>query len=897
MPTISYDSQSLIVDGRRIWLASGSIHYCRVPRELWRSRIRAAKLAGLNCVETCVFWNRHEPMPGKFDFTGDADLRAFVQLISEEGMYCILRPGPFVGSAADMGGLPAWLLNNPDMRLREANGPFLEGCSRYLGAVMEQVRTLQANHGDHGGPIVMVQIENEWFCHHREQAAGYLGELARFLRENGCTVPLSECNNLWQQIDGAISTWNAGDHLAADLRQLGVVQANAPRFVAEFQAGAADVWHKSHTSAVDADQLQHNLAQVLGAGGQFNVHPFHGGTNFAFSGGRTIDSPDDFVTTTHDCGAPLAEGGAITPGYLAVKRIGTFASQFAHVLAHCETRDPHAAISPIGDDHPLCVLHQSGSQGQIIYFLKSAKSKITIGTVMMPSGLELHVPFGNGRVAWMAVDVRLGNWTLTHTNLRPWAFIGGKMLVLFGPAGAEGVINIDDAEWHTTVPQGSAPLVEQHEDLTVVVLNEDQVDSAYVVDKTLIVGAAGLDREGRPVASPGSTMMVIDLDGKTRTIRAQRAERAAPPRLTGWAQAALTSMVDGTDATFKPIAGPASLESLGCPTGYGWYRLALKSAKRGRMLAPQAGDRLHVFTGGKRQAIMAIGADANPVNLNLDKRTIILADNLGRFDAGVHLGEPKGVFGHFCGVKPVRLGKPKVVPGRSPDPFTVRGYVPHMRHGDAHPADALVWTFKSDARRIVLDIRGLWRQAVIFLNDQPIGYYGGPDSAGFTQCVLETAGRGKRELKLAFFDKLNGKADIAAVARCVAVHQVTDTPTEKAEWSFAPWTIPTAETFTGDGKPAAGTPSWFRCEFTIRSTNQPLWLEPKGMSKGQIILNGHNIGRYFLTSTGVKPVSPQVRYFLPEPWLHTDQPNELLLFDEHGKPPTKCRLVHAAGPR
>ena len=104
MPEVSYDSRSFSIDGRRIWLISGSMHYARMPRGLWRRRIRAAKQAGLNCIETCVYWNAHEREPGVFDFTGDLDLRAFIQTVADEGLYCILRPGPYVGSAWDFDG-------------------------------------------------------------------------------------------------------------------------------------------------------------------------------------------------------------------------------------------------------------------------------------------------------------------------------------------------------------------------------------------------------------------------------------------------------------------------------------------------------------------------------------------------------------------------------------------------------------------------------------------------------------------------------------------------------------------------------------------------------------------------------------------------------------------------
>src|SRR5262249_22319197 len=156
--------------GRRIWLVSGSIAYARVPHEHWEVRIQTAKAAGLNCIATPVFWNRHEPRPGQFDFKGDNDLRRFISLIGEAGMDCILRPGPFIGQEWDLGGLPPWLLGVKGIKLRVSNGPYLEACSRYLTAVANQVRDLQVTSPGKPGPIVLVQNESAWTCGDDAQA-------------------------------------------------------------------------------------------------------------------------------------------------------------------------------------------------------------------------------------------------------------------------------------------------------------------------------------------------------------------------------------------------------------------------------------------------------------------------------------------------------------------------------------------------------------------------------------------------------------------------------------------------------------------------------------------------------------------------------------------------------
>src|SRR5687768_1362913 len=139
MPVVSYVGQSLILDGRRLWLVSGSVAYRRIPRGQWRDRVRAAAQAGLNCIETPVLWALHEPEPGVFRFDHQGDLRHFIELVRGEGLHCVLRIGPYVGDGFDMGGLPPWLLradsrppvSSPEeaaapMRLRQASPPFLQ---------------------------------------------------------------------------------------------------------------------------------------------------------------------------------------------------------------------------------------------------------------------------------------------------------------------------------------------------------------------------------------------------------------------------------------------------------------------------------------------------------------------------------------------------------------------------------------------------------------------------------------------------------------------------------------------------------------------------------------------------------------------------------------------------
>ncbi len=914
MSTISYDGQSLMIDGRRVWLVSGAIHYPRMPHQLWPDRIRAAKQAGLNCVETCVFWNIHEPEPGLFNFDGDADLRRFVTLVGEAGMYCILRPGPYVGAEWDFGGLPPWLHRTEGVKLRQANGPFQEACARYLGAVMDQVKDLQITSptrgvaevaGDRGGPIILVQAENQWCCHNPEQEEAYHNELARYLRENGCSVPIIDCNMLWARADTAIACWT-GTRLATDLRQLRAVQPNAPPIACEYWSGGFDHWGRAHHRDDAAVHLYH-MAAILAVGAQLNLYMFHGGTNFGFYGGRTAQlnsshaagSRFGFVTTSHDYDAPLSEAGGRGPKFLATKRIMTFANQFGWLLAHLEPGSQPAAVAPDDVNHPPSVLHQHGSQGDVVFLLKTAKDKTRVANLMLPNGQTLPVTFGRDPVAWCVFDANLGGVAeLSYTNLRPWAFVDKRMLVLFGPAGSEAVVCIDDAPLQLKVPTGQAPLVEQHEGLTVVVLNSTQVDAAYLCGDGLVVGAAGLDADDEPLPLPGWPRITTIRPDGTTTRQPTTIIRTSPaPRLGSWQRADLGDFVEGASPRFKPIDGPMSLEALGCNYGYGWYRLSIKGKRRGagKLLAPQMGDRLHVYADGRLTQILGDGPNAanGPTPLRLSGDIVILADNLGRCSDGWRLGEPKGLFGHIYAVRQARLGKPKVVAGHAPDLFELGGFFQFARRGDQPPADALVWRVKPDGRKpLIFDIDRLPGRAMLLVNNRPVGAYDADQTAGKGRFLLEVGRHitgGRNELKLALFAKHNARTNLN---KHIHLYQTTANLTAKASWAFARWLLPSDDDFAPLAKTRPAQPCWYRSTFSAAHTDAPLWLEPRGMSKGQVFINGHNAGRYFVATRTGKAMPPQKRYYLPEPWLRTDGPNELLLFDEHGRSPTQCKLVY-----
>ncbi len=937
MPNISYDRQSLSIDNRPLWLCSGAIHYPRVPRDLWRDRIRAAKQAGLNCIETYVFWNAHEPSPGRFDFTGNLDLRAFIEMIGEEGLFAIVRPGPYICAEWDFGGYPAWLhreaveSKQPHLRLRQTSQPVLEACSRYLRKVMEQIKDLQittpregkrlpsplgnasgaAAGGFHeglrstcGGPIVLMQAENEWMCHHPAKGEAYLVEIARYLRENGCAVPLIVCNQLWQIVPNTIHAWNASAHLAADLRQLAAVQPHAPRLVSEYWTGWFDHWGGAHADSVDAQTHLYRLAAILGAGAQFNLFMFHGGTNFGFWGGRTVNSKDCFMTTSYDYDAPLLEAGGRGDKYHATKRIATFASHFGSIFANLAPVPDQATLAQNETEHPLSLVHLKGDQGEVVMLLRSEKDKTRDVELMLPNGLSLPVPLGEDRAAWLLLDTNLGGSAhLDFTNLRAWALVDRKMLVLYGPAGAEGIVSLDGTVFHIAVPTGQTPAVEQHDELTVVVLNEEQIDAAYLCGQGLVVGAAKLDDNNHPVALKGwPKRWLITPGGEISSEKAPVPRAPRAPKLNGWQHANCATLVDGSSGDYRKIDGPASLEQLGCDYGYGWYRLRIphqaKPNANARLLFPGGGDRLHVYADGKLLDVLGVAGNDEPTTLKFDTDLVVLADNLGRFNYGQHTGRDlKGLPNHLMQVKTLRLPKPKIAEAPSPDPFELSDYVYHRRFGEQTQAHTLTWTIKPESRKpVILDIQNLPCKAVIKVNGEPVELYLDGPHAHYQRLILDPAEEGspftggKNTIELALLAPLPKKVD---VLKHVTMYQVTGIVTQSAEWAFAKWSMPADDLFVaGVPDKKANRPMWYRAAFNVSSTDQPLFLEPKGLAKGQIYLNGHNVGRFVMTDEKGKPRGPQKHYYLPEPWLSTDEPNELTIFAEHGGKPGGCKLSY-----
>ena len=916
MPTANFDSRTLSIDGKRIWIVSGSMHFQRIPRDLWEDRIRTAKAAGVNTIETPIFWNLIEPRPGSYDFKDNNDIKHFMSLLAKHNMYAIIRPGPFIGSGWDLGGLPAWLLNIADVKLRAPNQPFLESVGKYFNALAKQIKTMQAS-VTAGGPLIMVQNESQWNCDDQLAATKYLGELARYLREAGFTVPKINANNLWQGVEGEIDGWTGEGDMFAIMRQLKAVRPDQPTVVIDYGPLRRPIFGQPLQEPVDGYTLQRQLGEIMSAGGQFNLANFISGTSFGFWAGQASDSEPCAYAPIQDAGALIDEHGRMTKAMGPVRRLLTFASSFSRVLAHTEHNAPPVVIDPVVDEDAIqghIVNQMNGSQGNIIFIFSPPKARAGTINLLLSDGSSLPVRLGAQRVHWCLMDYNISpKHTLDYTSLCALSSTEDT-LVLFGPGGAIGEVSINSAPLVVEVPKGRKPITIMHEGICVVVVSEDVVDETFMLGSEVFAGVHGLTTDGLPMPSPnGKTHTHITPDGKSKTSNTKQLERSPDEKLPkiafgNWECAQTEEHIDGSSPRYAVIPGPADLSELGTPYGYGWYKIDLKNAPKGKFktLALQSSDRLQFFLDGDPVGIIGSGpAATRSITLNIkpdSKNLIALTDNTGRISGGSVMDEHKGLFGHIIEDIPYKPGKAKIVTG---DPIDVLGFttpVFGVRQGETTHHSRLQWSFKHLKKSSIhFEIPPVNARIIIVLNEEPIKLVGALRRTTI-ELDNETLKRGNNILELALHldSPSHEQADeLATEILETLTKQITFTEganviSEKCEWSFAKWEAPAEIDFDAVSKAklaSTDNPSWWKTTFKAPAMDITISLDTTGLTKGQAYINGHALGRFFSSTPDGKPIEPTLQLAIPSCWINEDAQNELLIFDEHGASPSKVKLI------
>lgn len=313
---------TFLLDGKPLQIISGEMHYTRVPREAWRQRMKMAKAMGLNTIGTYVFWNVHEPQKGHYDFTGNHDIAEFVKIAKEEGLWVILRPSPYVCAEWEFGGYPYWLEKEQGLVVRSKEPKYLEAYKKYLTQVGKQLSPLLVNHG---GNILMVQIENEYGSYGSDK--DYLALNRQMFIDAGFDGQLYTCDPEPAikdgHLPGLLPAINGVDDVAKVKKLIGEnYNGKGPYFIAEWYPAWFDWWGTAHHT-VPAAKFIPKLDSVLAAGISINMYMFHGGTTRGFMNGANYNdqNPYEPQISSYDYDAPLDEAGNATDKFMKFREV------------------------------------------------------------------------------------------------------------------------------------------------------------------------------------------------------------------------------------------------------------------------------------------------------------------------------------------------------------------------------------------------------------------------------------------------------------------------------------------------------------------------------------------------------------------------------------------------
>jgi beta-galactosidase len=345
--TFKLGESDFLLDEKPFQIISGELHYPRVPKEAWRARMKMAKAMGLNTIGTYVFWNLHEPQKGKFDFSGNNNIAEFVKIAQQEGLWVILRPSPYVCAEWEFGGYPYWLQTEKGLIVRSTEKQYLDEYKKYILEVGKQLAPLQINHG---GNIIMVQVENEYGSYAADK--NYLDINRKMFIEAGFDGLLYTCDPAADVKDGHLAgllpAVNGIDN-PAKIKQL--VNENhagkGPYFIAEWYPAWFDWWGTAHHT-VPAAQYTKRLDSVLSAGISINMYMFHGGTTRDFMNGANYKdiSPYEPQTSSYDYDAPLNEAGNVTEKFRAFRSVIEKHLPAGQNLPQIPAAKPSIAIAP-----------------------------------------------------------------------------------------------------------------------------------------------------------------------------------------------------------------------------------------------------------------------------------------------------------------------------------------------------------------------------------------------------------------------------------------------------------------------------------------------------------------------------------------------------------------------
>jgi beta-galactosidase len=932
--SIDFDGRGFMINGRRTFIASGSLHYARVPRALWRDRLLRFKRAGFNTVQTYVFWDFNEPQEGKIDFTGDGDLDAFLKLAKSLDMYAVVRVGPYVCAEWESGGYPIWLRFKPGVKVREDNAEFEKYVDRFWDKLIPIVAKNQINRG---GNVVMVQLENE---HPNGWGTEMPNAYFRHLREKAIALGV--------EVPYFFSGLHHGSDPAGD-RPWDSAGRENPWYTTEFWTG----WYSDY-GPMKPDRLRHfdrATWKILAYGGNgFNDYMLHGGSNFAY-----WNNNEDAASYDYGCG--VGQAGDLRPIYYKQKRAAWFARSFQEILENStNATDEFKGAAQNPSVHVSARRSASGS----ILFLDNPTNEEQTTTVLLghtDQAASPTVTLEPGEFVPVVSDFVLRpGISLVRSTSRILGIVtqgDTTTIVAHGKSGAPL-----DLRFHTdqaamvlsggAIHQAGGNMIDVSGSIAngdpvqiefaagghkvrVLAMTSDLADHtwfvdaggqpyivsgpAYLSDATLVGGKLQITAEtpwqqgaAQKVTAYGEGLAAIPLRAGSPP-----APHSSQLALTAWQtrRAAEPVRADLNDSAWFTTADPQPMGADGDITADAWYRTTLSVPASGQytLRVGSMRDRTSAWLDGLKVANTQIRGNGITLDLTAGKhRLAVFAAHDGRDKLFPYVGpidkiDAKGLTGPAVlqrtegsvAISGWRWVKAANANEETPPPADAPGWADYAaasdvfdrRAGDAWfiaklPAQSVAGT------GALLHFEGVDDRATVFINGRNVMRHDGWSEAFDvpTDGLLHDTGDNVVAILVHNNDGIGGISGPVGLVKIAFSKTVSG-------WKLR----------GGPGDPMVATgwrplsgagiaePTFFRTSFRAPAITEigrhPIWrVITSGLSHGSVWVNGHNLGRY--------PEKVAVDgLYIPEPWLKPGD-NSLVIYDEEGNLPTAVRITAEA---
>jgi beta-galactosidase len=590
--SMGWQGNYFVVKGKPTYLSSGSIHYARIPQELWRERIVEAKRGGLNTIQSYVFWNAQEPQQGVFDFADNLDLDTWLSTIEAVGMYATIRIGPYSCAEWLSGGIPQWLTAQSGMQVRNSYAPFMAA----VDAEFEQLAPILVKHQiNNGGGLILLQLENEHPSGSGTDDGGdaYLQHLRSEALALGLQVPMF---------------YSGVNHSANPAGSTPFGNRTYPWYSTEFWTGWYTSFGNQNPSTLGGLSVDAWHVVAFGGGGA-NYYMYNGGTNLGYSG--------DTGVTSYDYSAEIGEEGQLYNAYFTTRAPNAFAHAFESLLT--TSTDGSSLVSHVANGLKTYV-RKSPANGIAVFLDNEGGSSIP--TQVTLSNPALTFPAGNTQITVAASEVRplvvSAPWTANATIAYLASNVLGKLTlgtttyyVCYGRSGESGEIAVQYTNAPTaapaspwtwdaatklarasfTYPTGNTitelPLDSgDGSSATFVVVNTDLANLTWVTDQAIFVGATYVTEDlSIDVPPAGANVTIYSSAGKTEVAEPAATVPTAPPALGSWqwASAAAEAAPSYDDSTWASSPEPQPFGSYNFQNGYGWYRATFTAASAGNM--------------------------------------------------------------------------------------------------------------------------------------------------------------------------------------------------------------------------------------------------------------------------------------------------------------------------